>query len=135
MRVRTNLVTGWPTASHMRRTWRLRPSWIVMRSTPGSAGHLGRRGGTVVQLDTLAEAAIAPGGTVPPATVARYSFSTPCAGWAMRLASSPSLVRIRRPSVSASRRPRNTRGVAGTSPVTVGRPWVSLAVVTTPAVC
>ena len=36
MRVRTRRVTGWPTASHIRRTWRLRPSWIVIRSTPGS---------------------------------------------------------------------------------------------------
>ena len=35
MRTRTRRTTGWPTASHIRRTWRLRPSWMVMRSTPG----------------------------------------------------------------------------------------------------
>ena len=28
IRVRTSRTTGWPTASHIRRTWRLRPSWI-----------------------------------------------------------------------------------------------------------
>src|SRR5262245_59744095 len=33
--VRTSLITGWPMASNMRRTWRLRPSWIVMRTTFG----------------------------------------------------------------------------------------------------
>src|SRR5690606_3517690 len=37
IRVRTRRRTGCPTASHMRRTWRLRPSWIVMRSTLGSS--------------------------------------------------------------------------------------------------
>src|SRR5204863_456424 len=39
-----------------------------------------------------------------------------------------------RPSVSASRRPTGkTLGSSGTSSTTVGRPWVSAAVVTTPA--
>ena len=48
--------------------------------------------------------------------------------------SSPSLVRIKRPSVSRSSRPTgNTRGSAGTRETTVGRPWGSEAVVTTPA--
>ena len=32
IRVRTSRTTGWPTASHIRRTCRFRPSWIVMRS-------------------------------------------------------------------------------------------------------
>ena len=36
MRVRTSRRTGWPTASHMRRIWRLRPSWMTMRITPGA---------------------------------------------------------------------------------------------------
>ncbi len=35
IRTRTRRRTGWPTASHIRRIWRLRPSWIVIRSTPG----------------------------------------------------------------------------------------------------
>ena len=58
MRVRTSRVTGWPTASHIRRTWRLRPSWIVMRSTPGTGlGDAGRGRRSVVQLDALAQPA------------------------------------------------------------------------------
>ena len=32
IRVRTSRMHGWPTASHIRRTWRLRPSWIMMRT-------------------------------------------------------------------------------------------------------
>ena len=49
-----------------------------------------------------------------PSTSARYSFSTPKDGWVSRWASSPSLVRSSRPSVSASRRPTgNTRGLGG----------------------
>ena len=58
MRVRTRRVTGWPTASHIRRTWRLRPSWIAMRSTPGDGcDTVGRGGQAVVELDALAQAA------------------------------------------------------------------------------
>ena len=58
IRVRTRRRTGWPTASHMRRTWRLRPSWITMRSTPGRQhAHLGRRGRPVVELHALAQRA------------------------------------------------------------------------------
>ena len=58
MRMRTSRRTGWPTASHMRRTWRLRPSWIVMRSRFGGRQRdLGRRGHAVVELDALAQLA------------------------------------------------------------------------------
>ena len=32
--MRASSSTGWPTASHMRRTWRLRPSWIVSSISP-----------------------------------------------------------------------------------------------------
>jgi tetratricopeptide (TPR) repeat protein len=35
--VRFNRSTGWPTASSIRRTWRFRPSAIVMRSTPSAS--------------------------------------------------------------------------------------------------
>ena len=58
MRTRTSRVTGWPIASHIRRTWRLRPSWIAMRSTPGD-GWLAcaGRGHPVVELDAVAQAA------------------------------------------------------------------------------
>ena len=63
MRVRTSRVTGWPTASHIRRTWRLRPSWIVIRSTPGlGLGDLGRGGHAVLQLDAVAQPADGAGG-------------------------------------------------------------------------
>ena len=34
IRVRTSLRTGWPIASHIRRTWRLRPSWMLTRAEP-----------------------------------------------------------------------------------------------------
>ena len=58
MRVRTSRSTGWPTASHMRRTWRLRPSWMTSRTTPGAtratwAGAVD----AVLELDALAQPA------------------------------------------------------------------------------
>ena len=60
--------------------------------------------------------------------------STPNDGWVSRWVRSPSLVRSSSPSVSWSSRPTgNTRGSAGTSSTTVGRPCGSSAVVTTPA--
>ena len=56
MRVRTRRTTGWPTASHMRRTWRLRPSWITSRMTLGGGQRrLRRRRQPVVELDALAQ--------------------------------------------------------------------------------
>ena len=58
MRVRTSRVTGCPTASHIRRTWRLRPSWIVIRSTPGLGWEtLAGAVGPVVELDAVAQPA------------------------------------------------------------------------------
>ncbi len=122
IRVRTRRRTGWPTASHMRRIWRLRPSWMTMRMTPGrplppwpepSSRRRGRPPG--------AGAAGRPAeGT--PSTSTRYSFSTPKEGWVRRWASSPSLVRTSSPSLSASSLPTgNTRGSSGTSSSTVGR--------------
>ena len=77
IRVRTSRRTGWPTASHIRRTWRLRPSWMTMRSTPGpppppwpapSSRRRARPPGAARRR--------APGEGVP-STSARYSFSTP----------------------------------------------------------
>ena len=51
-------VTGWPTASHIRRTWRLRPSWIVMRSTARRrAATPGPGRDAVVELDAVTELA------------------------------------------------------------------------------
>ena len=38
---RRRSTTRWPTASHIRRTWRLRPSWIVSSSSWGRAGARG----------------------------------------------------------------------------------------------
>ena len=110
-------------ASHIRRTWRLRPSWIVMRSTPGSGWET--FAGAVRPSSSCTpsrSARIRPGVTGPDdvSTVARYSLSTPWLGWATRLASSPSLVSSNNPSVSASSRPTgNTRGLAGTRSITV----------------
>ena len=134
MRVRTSRRTGWPTASHIRRTWRFLPSWITRRRTPGestptSAGAVRPSSSSTPWRSRRS----APGAGVPPSTSATYSLSTPCEGWESSCASAPSLVRISRPSVSWSRRPTgNTRGSAGTSSITVGRPWGSAAVVMTP---
>ena len=121
MRVRTRRWTGWPTASHMRRTWRLRPSWITRRRTPGastptSAGAVGPSSSSTPSR----RARNAPGGGVPPATSATYSLATPWEGCVSSWASAPSLVRISRPSVWRSRRPTGkTRGSAGTRSSTV----------------
>ena len=68
MRVRTSRVTGWPTAAHMRRTMRLRPSLITSSSaappslTPArSATRAGARR-AVVELDAFAQPAQLAGG-------------------------------------------------------------------------
>ena len=138
MRTRTSRRTGWPTASHILRICRLRPSWMAIRSTPGE-GWVTFAGAVTPSSRATPSRSVrmASGLTLRPAatsTSARYSFSTPIDGWATRLASSPSLVSSRRPSVSASSRPTgNTRGLAGTRSTTVRRPCVSRAVVTTPA--
>ncbi len=135
MRVRTRRRTGWPIASHIRRICRLRPSWMAIDSTPG-IGCEAVAGAVTPSSSSMPSRRrrSPPADTGPPSTSTRYSLSTPWLGWATRLASSPSLVSSSRPSVAASSRPTaNTRGVAGTRSVTVGRPCVSLDVVTTPA--
>ena len=82
----------------------------------------------------LAEPAQGAGRRGPALTSATYSLSTPWEGWVSSWARAPSLVRINRPSVSRSSRPTGkTRGSAGTRSSTVGRPWVSDAVVMTSA--
>ena len=49
-------MTGWPTASNMRRTCRFRPSWIVSSIRPGREAAHGRWGGrAVVELDAVRE--------------------------------------------------------------------------------
>ena len=60
-RVRRRATTRWPTASHMRLTWRLRPSWIVSSSVSGAhPAHLRRRGHPVLELDPFAQRCAAP---------------------------------------------------------------------------
>ena len=135
IRVRTRRRTGWPTASHMRRTWRLRPSWMTMRSTPGATTPTrGRRRRPVVELDALAQASQGaratgcppprPGTPWPP-----RGRGGPAAGPARRRWSGPAgprcPCRAGRPGRPGARR--------GTRSTTVGRPWGSAAVVTTPA--
>ena len=99
----------------------------------GDHAHRGRRGHAVVEVDALAQAAQGPGrGRRPPPRPGTPSRPR-TTGWVRRWARSPSLVRTSRPSLSASSRPTgNTRGSSGTSSTTVGRPWGSSAVVTTP---
>ena len=112
--------TGWPTASHMRRTWRLRPSWIVSSSVVGAElAHLRGRGPAVVELDAVAQraqrAARATGGVGGPS---RGRCAGPRSdGCVSRWASSPSLVsRIRpvRVGVEPADRVQAPRG-SGTS--------------------
>ena len=67
IRVRTSRTTGWPTASHMRRTWRLRPSWMTMRSSDGAT--TATRAGAVdpvLELHALAQARARARGRAPP---------------------------------------------------------------------
>ena len=133
IRVRTSRMTGCPTASHMRRTWRLRPSWMTRRRTFGSTGVTRAGAVTPSSSSTPSRNCRRTDRVGDPSTCTTYSFSTPYEGWVMRLAISPSLVKSRSPSVSRSRRPTGkTRGSSGTRPTTTGRPWGSSAVVTTP---
>ena len=128
MRVRTRRRTGWPTASHMRRTWRLRPSWIVMRSvrSPTSDTRAGAVGPSSSSTPSRSRRSAPRDGV--PSTSARYSFSTPNDGWVSRWVSSPSLVstagprcrrRGGRPGTPAARRAPGRRpsgGPAGRTP-------------------
>ena len=96
--------------------------------------HLGRGGDARRRARRRCEAAQSRRPTPLPRRPRR---GTPCrhraTGWAIRFARSPSLVSSSSPSVSTSSRPtEKTRGSSGTSSTTVGRPWVSLLVVTTP---
>ena len=76
-RLRCRRRTGWPTASHIRFTWCLRPSWIVssMRPRPSRRARAGAVR-AVLQLDALGEPAerVAAGGS--PSTSASYTLST-----------------------------------------------------------
>ena len=101
-------------------------------------GHLGRGGRSIVELDSFAQGADRRRADAASARRPRPRRGTPCRrpstggrhGWPAR----------RRWSAGAGPRCRrrggptgNTRGSVGTSSTTVGRPWVSRAVVTTPA--
>ena len=133
MRTRTSRRTGWPTAAHIRRTWRLRPSWIVIRSTPGRhLGDLRRCGQAVVELDAVAQ----------PADRARRRprrrrprRGTPCrrratdgrCGWPGRRRWS-SAAGLRCPRRGGRRGTRAARRAPASRPS--GGPWVSAIVVT-----
>ena len=107
----------------MRRTWRLRPSWIEIRSRLGrDQRRLGRRGDAVVELDALAQRAAARRATARPRPRRGTPSRRRSGGWVRRWVSSPSLVSSSSPSVSRSRRPTgNTRGL-GRHQVDHGRP-------------
>ena len=86
MRVRTSVRTGWPTAAHISRTWRLRPSWITSRSHvwPSRAVvpvrrrvDLHRRGRrpAPLDLDAAPQRSQRLGADGAPMTSAQYSFS------------------------------------------------------------
>ena len=65
--------TGCPTASHIRRTWRLRPSWIVeLELVRAEPAHPAGRRAPVLELDAVAQRAQRPlARPAPPATSAR----------------------------------------------------------------
>ena len=107
IRVRTRRSTGWPTASHIRRTWRLRPSWMVMRSRPSlTRRHLGGSGHAVLELDALAQRGGSPPGRGRPRPWPGTPSRRPWRGgsdhgpgrrrWSG--SSSPSVIRSRRPT-------------------------------------
>ncbi len=70
MRVRTSRATGSPTAAHILRTWRLRPSWIVSSSAllpawrPASRARAGAVD-AVVELDACSQTREGSGSRVP----------------------------------------------------------------------
>jgi hypothetical protein len=108
MRTRFRRTTGWPTESNISRTWRCRPSWIVISTivcsplslTIGSdarsfAGEVRRPS---IVTPRARRSSVCASGT--PRTRASYTLSTSCRGCVRRVASSPSLVSSSNPSVS-----------------------------------
>ncbi len=103
---RLRCVTGWPTASHIFRTWRLRPSRIVTTSVASLASR------AVRQQPDVGRSVRRPSMTSPresrarsrssgtPSTRASYTRATPWRGCVRRAARSPSLVRSSNPSDS-----------------------------------
>ena len=117
----------------MRRIWRFRPSWMTIRSSDGAT--TATRAGAVMpsSSSTPSRRRRTSPADGSPSTWTRYSLGTPNEGWVSRWVSSPSLVTMMSPSESRSSRPTGkTRGSGGTRATTVGRPWVSSAVETTP---
>ena len=134
IRVRTSRPTGWPTASHMRRTCRLRPSWMTIRSTPGPTTPTGAGAvRPVVELDPLAQP--------PHAPAVRHALHLgqvlllhPEGGMGQALGQLAVVGEDQQPlAVGVEPAHREHPGLGGTSATTVGRPWGSSAVVTTPA--
>ena len=137
IRVRTRRTTGCPTASHMRRTCRFRPSWIVSRTTAGSrSDDLRRCRRAVVELDALAEP--------PQRSPGRAALDL---GHVLLLDPEARVGHPvgQRPVVGQQQQPFGVAGRGGrrdgpgdrdgTSSITVGRPWGSSAVVTPRPAC
>ena len=122
--------TGCPTASHMRRTWRLRPSRIVSSiSCSPSRRTPRRRGAAVLELDAVAQAPQRRVARPGRRRASRGRSSAPrsagaSGGWRARRRWSAGSGRCcRRPG---GRPDTGAARCAGTSSTTVGRPWVSL---------
>ena len=106
--------TGWPTASHIRRTWRLRPSCKTSSSRDGASSRT-RAGavGAVVELDSLRQAPHRRDRDTA-LDVCHVRLCDAVAWMGEAGASCPSFVSRSAPFVSASRRPTGTtRAAAG----------------------
>ena len=130
--------TGCPTASHMRRTWRLRPSRIVSSITsPRTPAHLRGRGRPVLELDArraAARSACRRAGPPPTRDAVGLGHLKARVGEAVG-----ELAVVGQQDQAAAVDVQTPDGIeaqaagAATRSTTVGRPWVSLAVETTPS--
>ena len=134
---RSSASTGWPTASHMRRTWRLRPSWIVSSiSVRAEPAHARGRGGAVLQLDAAAQRpqrAIADGTAAERRAVGLRHFKARVRQPVGELAVVGEQDQPTRVGVQAPDRVQAQAARPDTRSSTVRRPWGSRAVETTPS--
>src|SRR5918997_4440036 len=134
-RMRCSVFTRWPTASHMRLTWWLRPSWIVSSSRPGLIWRTFAGAVRPSSRSTPSRSVrSARSDTGTGRTAARYVRGTSNEGCVRRCARSPSFVTRMRPVLSASSRPTGYSRAPrdGTRSTIVRRPCGSAAVESTP---
>lgn len=135
--IRVRRSTSLPRAANILRIWRFLPSEIVTSTTRPALSATRTAAGAVMpsSSSTPLSSALISLAVIGLASSTEYVFGTRLDGCISAKASSPSSVSRSNPSESMSRRPTgNSRlSPAGARLITVGRPWVSAAVVTTPA--